>query len=213
MPSSEPYALKVLKEQEWLPKLQAHLSVTIPKPLALGKPSADYPWHWSIYAWLEGESSNALTFSDHELEPIAVRLAKFIKELHKIEPSNELLPGLHNYWRGDHVSVYDAQARSQIANLQGMIDSQAAFTLWEKAVHSRWTQPLVWVHGDLSSGNILVKEGKLAAVIDFGGMGVGDPACDLVIAWTFFKGSSREIFKEQVNLDRDTWDRARGWAL
>lgn len=213
MPSMAPYALKVLKEQEWLPKLQQHLSIPIPKPLALGQPSNDYPWHWSIYAWREGESANALTFADHQLEPIALSLVQFLKELHQIEPSNSLLPGLHNYWRGDHVSVYDKQAREQIAKLQGVIDSQAALTLWEKAISSKWHQSPVWVHGDLASGNILVKDHKLAAVIDFGGMGVGDPACDLVIAWTFLKKQSREIFKQGINLDANTWDRARGWAL
>lgn len=213
LPSMAPYALKVLKEQEWLLKLQLQLSITIPKPLALGQPSADYPWHWSIYAWREGESANALTFADHELGQIAADLALFLKELHKIEASNELIPGLHNYWRGDHVSVYDEQARSQIAKLQDVIDSQAALALWEKAVSSRWYQSPVWVHGDLASGNILIKDGKLAAVIDFGGMGVGDPACDLVIAWTFLKSKSREIFKEHMALDEETWTRARGWAL
>ncbi len=213
MPSAAPYALKVLKEQEWLPKLQQYLSIPIPSPLALGQPSDDYPWAWSIYAWREGESANALNFADHQLEPIALGLAQFLKELHTIEPANALLPGLHNYWRGDHVSVYDAQAREQIAKLQSMIDSKAAFALWEAAVSSKWHQPSVWVHGDLASGNILVKDGKLAAVIDFGGMGVGDPACDLVIAWTFFKGKSREIFKQEIGHDADTWDRAKGWAL
>ncbi len=213
MPSMAPYALKVLKEQEWLPKLQPHLSIPIPSPLALGQPSDDYPWHWSVYAWRDGESANALDFADHELEQVASDLAQFLKELHKIAPSNDLLPGLHNYWRGDHVSVYDAQARSQIAKLQGVIDSQAAFALWEKAISSRWHQSPLWVHGDLASGNILIKDGKLAAVIDFGGMGVGDPACDLVIAWTFFKEQSREIFKQEIGLDADTWNRARGWAL
>lgn len=213
MPSMAPYALKVLKEQEWLPKLQQHLSVPIPKPLALGQPSNDYPWAWSIYAWLEGKSANALTFVDQELEPIALGLVQFLKELHQIEPSDSLLPGLHNYWRGDHVSVYDKQAREQISRLQGVIDSKAAFALWERAIRSRWHQLPVWIHGDLASGNIVVKDGRLAAVIDFGGMGVGDPACDLVIAWTFFKKQSREIFKQEIGLDADTWDRARGWAL
>ena len=111
------------------------------------------------------------------------------------------------------MSVYDAKARSQIADLKEIIDAKAALSLWEAAINSKWEGKSVWVHGDLASGNILIKDEKLSAVIDFGGMGCGDPASDLIIAWTFFFGESRRLFKEHVEIDDDTWIRARGWAL
>ncbi len=213
--SAEPYALKVPKEQEWLPKLAPYLSLAIPHPIAMGQPSNDYPWHWSIYKWIEGSSINTLYTNDLDLECIATELVRFLKELHMIDTSdaNDLLPGQHNWWRGDHVSVYDEQARTQIIDLQGIIDTEAALTLWEEAISSKWHKTPVFIHGDLAVGNIIIKNRRPTAIIDFGGMGIGDPACDLVIAWTFLNGASRKIFKSQMDLDHNTWNRARGWAL
>ncbi len=122
-------------------------------------------------------------------------------------------PGQHNWWRGDHVSVYDQGAREQIAKLADIIDGPAALSLWEKACSTRWQGDPVWLHGDFASSNILIQDNKLSAVIDFGGMGIGDPACDLVITWTFLSGKAREIFIDEVALDTDTWLRAKAWAL
>ncbi len=213
MPSAEPYSLQVSKEQKWLPVLSSYLSFSTPKPLALGRPSNYYPWNWSIYGWLDGESANILIFDDQALNHIAVDLSFFLKELHKIDVRDGPVPGLHNYWRGDHISIYDVEARSQIASLQEIIDTTVAISLWEKAISSKWDRKPVWIHGDLASGNILIKNNCLVSVIDFGLMGIGDPACDLVIAWTLFKNESRKIFKEHLGLDSDTWTRARAWAL
>ncbi len=129
----------------------------------------------------------------------------------------ELSPGHHNFWRGDHVRVYDQGARQQISELRGIIDYTRALDLWEKACLTQWNKPPVWIHGDFSIGNLLVHDGKLSAVIDFGGVAVGDPACDLVIAWTYLSGRARDIFMQERNLgmdlDADTWLRARAWAL
>ena len=214
MPSAAEYAQKVTKEQHWLPKLAPYLSLPIPMPIAIGKPSKDYPWNWSVYRWIEGTSANTQSLTDKNLQHIALQLANFLNELQKIDISDSpLLPGLHNFWRGSHPSVYDADARKYIIKLQDIIDAKAAASVWEKAISSKWNKIPVWIHGDLTSGNFLLKDGKLAAVIDFGGTAVGDPACDLVIAWTFLKKESREIFKRNLNLDSDTWARARGWAL
>lgn len=213
MPTAEAYALKVPKEQKLLPKLKAHLTTAIPVPLKMGQPSTDYPFNFSIYQWLEGESANEIPMNNEDLEHLAIALAKFLKELQSINIEGGPTPGLHNWWRGDHISVYDQQARSQIELLKNIIDSQKALTLWENASKLRWQNQPVWIHGDLASSNILIKDRKLSGIIDFGGLGVGDPACDLVIAWTFLKGTSREIFKQKVILDKDTWVRAQAWCL
>lgn len=213
LPSGPRYALQVQKEQKWLPVLAPHLSFPIPEPLAQGKPSTNYPWNWSIYRWIKGGSANTLTFDDSHLNLLALNLAQFLNELHKIDVRGGPLPGLHNYWRGDHLSVYDADTTATIAQLRGIIDERKAMAVWEKAIKSKWSKDPVWIHGDFASGNILVKDNRLTAVIDFGCMCMGDPACDLVIAWTFFSNESRKIFKSHLCLDPDTWARAGGWAL
>lgn len=213
LPSAEGYAAQVEKEQTWLPKLAPYLSCGIPEPIAMGCPSKNYPWNWSIYKWIDGESSNTLFINDVHLLLISEDLARFLNELHKIDIIGGPLPGAHNYYRGDHPSVYDAQTRSAITELQTMIDADRAMAVWEKAINSKWNKNPVWIHGDFASGNFLIKNNRLTAVIDFGCMGVGDPACDLVIAWTFLKNESRKVFRSHLNLEADTWARARGWAL
>ncbi len=213
LPSTEEYAPQVQKEQTWLPILAPHLSLSIPEPLGMGQPSKNYPWHWSVYRWIERESADILLIDDLHLQLFASRLAQFLNELHKIDTTGGPLAGFHNYYRGASPSVYDAETRSTIAQLRGIIDVDAVTSVWDKAISSKWSKNPVWIHGDLSAGNILVKDGRLVAVIDFGCMGVGDPACDLVIAWTFLKKESRKVFRSDLSLDPDTWARARGWAL
>src|SRR5579859_7153526 len=210
LPSAERYAAQVQKEQEWLPKLAPRLPFRIPEPLALGKPSKSYPWNWSVYGWIEGEDSNTLQVND--LGPIASDISRFLNELHKIDATGGPLAGTHNFYRGASPSVYDSETRSAIAQLKGLFDAGAVTKVWEKAISSKWSGPPVWVHGDFSFGNLLVKDGRLVAVIDFGGLGVGDPACDLVIAWTYLTQESRRVFKANLGLDPDTWARARGWG-
>lgn len=214
LPSAQCYADKVQKEQAWLPFLAPHLSIAIPSPIAMGKPAADYPWHWSIYKWLDGNSANLLPDNTLNLPLIAQELAQFLQELHTINTTNvPLAAGPHNFYRGGSTKMYDTETRNAIAQLPGVIDTDAATAIWNKAISSEWHKKPVWIHGDLSAGNILINNRQLAAVIDFGGMGIGDPACDLVIAWTFLHGESREVFKSLVSLDSETWARARGWAL
>lgn len=214
LPSAQDYAAKVSIEQKWLPFLAQHVSITIPKPLAMGKPSQGYPWNWSVYTWIEGKSANLVSLDEiHDLNTFACALAHFLNELHKIDTTNGPKAGPHNFYRGGSLLVYDAETRSALELLQNVVDTTTALSVWEKALSSQWNNKPVWIHGDLSTGNILLKDGRLTAVIDFGGMGVGDPACDLVIAWTFLTPESRKIFKSKLNLDSETWARARGWAL
>jgi aminoglycoside phosphotransferase (APT) family kinase protein len=213
MPTAESYVLKVSKEQELLPKLAKHLNIAIPTPIKMGVPSDDYPYPFSIYEWLDGRSANHLTLNDKTLENVALELAIFLKELQGITVVEGPSPGLHNWWRGEHVSVYDSAAREQIANLADIIDANSALDLWERACVTKWQKKPVWIHGDFAVGNILIKENRLSGVIDFGGTAMDDPACDLVIAWTYLSGKAQEIFIRELDLDDDTWLRARVWAL
>lgn len=213
IPSAQKYAAQVQLEQTWLPVLASHLSVTIPKPLALGKPCKEYPFDWSIYQWIEGESANTLILDENLLQTLAIDLAQFLNELHKIDISGAPIPGIHNFWRGSHPSIYDQETKLAITKLQNIINVEAVTTVWQTAISSQWNNAPVWIHGDLSAGNILIKNKQLTAVIDFGSMGIGDPACDLVIAWTLFNHKNRNIFKSLMPLDVETWNRARGWAL
>lgn len=209
LPSAERYVHQVKKEHKWLPILATGLSTPIPRPLALGEPSECYPWHWSVYEWIEGENAETLDKNRHE--QFAKELAEFLINLHKLDTTDGPTPG--PFYRGASPSYYDSQTREAVAALKGCIDVEGALATWETAISSEWENDPVWVHGDLSSGNILVKNGKLNAVIDFGSSCVGDPACDFVIAWTFLSEEVREIFKAHLNFDPNTWARARGWAL
>jgi len=209
MPTAESYALKVPKEQVLLPKLAPHLTFSIPVPIKMGTPSKDYPYPFSIYKWLKGRSLNLLVLDNACLEKFAFDVARFLKELQSIDNVDGPAPGQHNWWRGDHVSVYDKGARDQIAKLSSIINSNKTIQLWEKACKTRWNKNPVWIHGDLSIGNMLIKNGSLSAIIDFGGMSLGDPACDLVIAWTFLKANERQIFIQEMALDKETWLRAK----
>lgn len=211
LPSAAGYAAQVEKEQYWLPKLASHLTLPIPTPLAVGKPEFGYPWHWSVYGWINGETAAIERIAD--LSEFAADLAGFLNELYQIEAEDGLAPGKHNFFRGGSVSVYDAETRQAIAYLQDKIDTDAATAIWEEALNATWTGRPVWVHGDISWGNLLVNDGKLSAVIDFGSSAVGDPACDLAIAWTLLKRESRAVFRSKLNLDKATWARGRGWTI
>ncbi len=211
LPSAERYVPQVEKEQRWLPKLALHLPLPIPLALAKGAPGEGYPWDWSIYRWLEGESAAVERIAN--LHQFATDLAQFLIALHRIDPAGGPEPGKHNFFRGGSLSTYDGETRQAIKALGKSVDGKNALRLWEAALGTEWQAPPVWVHGDLADGNRLIKKGQLCAVIDFGSCGVGDPACDLTIAWTLFEGQSREIFRIALQLDDGTWTRARGWAL
>ena len=211
LPSADVYAAQVHKEQRWLPSLAAHLPLAVPEPLGMGAPGCGYPWAWSVYRWLEGTPASVEQAPD--LAALARDLAGFLRALYAIEPRDGPLAGEHNFFRGGPLSVYDAEAREAIALLTARIDAPAATEVWDAALESSWAGPPVWVHGDVVASNLLVRDGRLSAVIDFGSCGVGDPACDLAIAWTYFSAASRDAFRAAVGLDDATWARARGWAL
>jgi aminoglycoside phosphotransferase (APT) family kinase protein len=211
LPSQAHYAAQVEKEQFWLPKLAPFLPLPIPKPLAMGKPQAEYPWPWSVYQWIEGDTACIDKISN--LSDFALKLAEFLKAIQTIDASEGPEAGPQNFYRGGSLKIYDAETRQAIQNLNHKTEVNRLTELWEKALSSEWEFPPVWIHGDIALGNLLVKNGELSAVIDFGQLGIGDPACDLVIAWTLFHGESRDIFRRALSLDEKPWERAMGWAL
>jgi aminoglycoside phosphotransferase (APT) family kinase protein len=211
LPSAKRYAPQVEKDQAWLPRLAPHLPLPIPAPLAKGAPGEGYPGDWSIFAWLPGETALAEPPADRMA--FARDLAGFLAALQRIDPADGPAAGPHNFFRGGPLATYDAETRSAVAALGDRIDGPAALAVWDAALATTWAGPPVWVHGDVAASNLLVREGRLSAVIDFGSCGVGDPACDLVIAWTFLAGESRAAFRSALSLDAGTWARARGWAL
>ncbi|HQR78502.1 MAG TPA: aminoglycoside phosphotransferase family protein [Burkholderiaceae bacterium] len=211
LPSAAEYADQVAKEQRWLPTLAASLPLAIPIPLTLGQPGAGYLWNWSVYRWLEGEPASSASVAD--LTELASSLGRFLGALQRIDATGGPVPGPHNFNRGGALGIYDGQARQAIAALKGKVDGDAVTAAWDAALASTWQGPPVWVHGDISASNLLVQAGRQRAVIDFGQLGVGDPACDLAIAWSFFEGVSRQAFRELLPVDAETWVRGRGWAL
>ncbi len=211
MPSREDYAGQVEKEQLWLPKLAPYLPLPIAMPVAMGQPGEGYPWLWSIYRWLEGETASREGILD--LNKFATDLGTFLVALQKCDATGGPIAGPHNFYRGGSLVTYDAETRQALSVLKDIVDVVAITEIWDQALTSTWQLAPVWVHGDIAPGNLLIQHYRLSAVIDFGCLGIGDPACDLVIAWTFFKGDSRKAFKAAVPLDADTWVRARAWAL
>jgi aminoglycoside phosphotransferase (APT) family kinase protein len=211
LPSAAPYALQVAKEHRWLPKLAPLLPLPIPVPLAMGHPAEGFPWPWSVYRWLEGEPATVERIAD--LSEFAATLAQFLIALQRIDASGGPPPGQHNFFRGGPLAIYDGETRQAIATLGGRIDTDAVTAVWQAALAATWQGSPVWVHGDVSAGNLLVRKGRLGAVIDFGSSAVGDPACDLAIAWTLLQGESRDAFRAALPLDRATWARGRGWTL
>jgi aminoglycoside phosphotransferase (APT) family kinase protein len=210
LPSAAGYVPAVEKEQRWLPYLGPRLPVPVPVPVGHGLPGCGYPYPWSVYRWIEGTPVDAGRIDD--LVGFALELAAFLVALRAVDPTGGPPAGPHSFWRGGPLRVYDAETRDAIA-LLGADAAARATAIWTEALAATWTGEPVWFHGDVAEGNLLLRDGRLAAVIDFGTCGVGDPASDLRIAWTLFEGGSRAAFRDAVDQDAATWARARGWTL
>jgi aminoglycoside phosphotransferase (APT) family kinase protein len=203
---------QVDKEQKWLPRLAPFLPLNIPVPIAKGKPSDGYPWHWSIYRWLEGEDATTAPITDPR--QAATDLAQFIMALHQIDSTGGPPPGQHNFYRGVPLATREKETRDAIEAMHDVLDTDQVTAAWNAAIEvPAWNGAPVWVHGDLHSANLLIQQGRLSAVIDFGGLGVGDPACDVMAAWLFVSAENRAVFREVLQVDDATWARGRGWAL
>lgn len=211
LPSAEGYAPQAEKEQRWLPILADKLPLTIPRLLAKGDSDNIFPWKWGIYRWIEGETVDVKLITN--LLAFAKSLAQFLHSLQQISTNGAPTAGKHSFFRGASLLVYDKETRFAIAKLKEEIDTHFAIRIWEDALCCKWEGSPVWFHGDVASDNLIVKDEQLSAVIDFGCCGVGDPSCDLAIAWTLLFGKSRKEFRTELNVDDGTWSRGRGWAL
>lgn len=199
-------------ERQWLPRLAPQLPLAIPLPLADGIPGEGYPFPWSVYRWLPGE--NATTEHITDTGRLAADLARLIAALQRIDPEGGPPPGEVNSFRGVPLARRDAGTRAAIAFLADEIDVAAVTAAWDEALGApEWRRPPVWLHGDLDSRNLLAENGRLSAVIDFGTLGVGDPACDVTVAWKMLSGEARDAFRTALSVDEATWARSRGWAL
>jgi aminoglycoside phosphotransferase (APT) family kinase protein len=211
LPSGNAYVEQIDKEHRWLPALAPQLPLPIPQPLARGVPGSGFPRPWSVYRWLDGVPAESAPITDPG--QFAADLAGFLTTLYRVDPAGGPPPGDHNFHRGGPLTVYDDQTRTALAALAGQIDTRLAAQVWDTALAATWHGRPVWFHGDVSPENLLVSDGRLSAVIDFGMAGVGDPACDAVIAWTFLAGESRRVYRELLPLDEAGWARGRGWAI
>ena len=190
------------KELDWLPTLAPLLPLEIPVPVTQGRPSADYPWFWDVYTWVDGETAPL-----EEIDAIqaARDLAALVAAMQQVDPAGAP-PG-----RGIPLAERDPEFRHWLARFDG---DPAAAVEWERALAAPpWEGPPVWHHGDLDARNWLVRDGRICAVIDWGSMGVGDPACDVMVAWKLHSLEARDAFREALPTDGATWERARGWAV
>jgi aminoglycoside phosphotransferase (APT) family kinase protein len=211
LPSGNWYAKQVDKEQRWLPVLALELPLPIPSPVAKGEPDAEFPYPWSVYRWLDGEPASTARIGD--LRDFAATLARFLNALGRIDATAGPAPGQHNFFRGDPPATYEEETIRAIDTLGDEIPAEDVKRVWADAMATSWERDPVWFHGDVAAGNLLVRHGRLAAVLDFGSSGVGDPACDTVVAWTLLSRSSRDRFRAELDVDAGTWSRGRGWAL
>jgi aminoglycoside phosphotransferase (APT) family kinase protein len=212
LPRIERSVSALVKERTWLPMLAPRLPLRVPVPLAVGVPADGYAFEWSVYSWLDGVDATAGTLVDDA--HVAEALERFLVALWRIDAADGPTPGEHNVYRGEPLRRRDPRTRVSIDALRGSIDAAAATAAWEAALAAPdWSGRPVWIHGDLDARNLLVENGRLSGVIDWGCLGVGDPACDMAVAWKVVSPEARAAFCDALSVDDATWGRARGWAL
>ncbi len=214
----------IAKEASWLPVLKPWLPVCVPEVVAVGEPDADYPERWSVVRWIDGEHPEVVTPetpTDPRREVLAADLAEVVRALRLTEVPAEAVsdPDLR-WYRGEPLATMDTVTRRNIERCRALadfeLDLDAAARLWEEAMTLPGTtdRPAPrWYHGDLAAENLLVRDGRLAAVLDFGGLAIGDPAVDLSVAWEVLDPPARDIFRSKLGVDDATWLRGRAWAL
>jgi aminoglycoside phosphotransferase (APT) family kinase protein len=208
LPRRRVSAEHVRNEHRWLAVMAPHLPLAVPVPLGHGVPGEGYPWHWTVCRWLNGEMAALAPVADPAYA--ASNLAGFVAPLQAIDPAG----GVVHEFRGVSLAAHDYNARTAAAVLERSFDTGPLLEVWEAALaEPAWAGPPLWIHGDLHPANMLVTDHELSAVIDFGLLGVGDPACDLMVAWMYLSADSRDVFRRVLAVDDATWTRGRGWAL
>jgi aminoglycoside phosphotransferase (APT) family kinase protein len=218
LPRFERWVGQVTREQRWLPVLAPHLPLPIPEPLAQGEPAAGFPYPWSIYRWLPGEPADAAELADKR--QVAVDLAEFLGALRAVDATDGPPPEWSNGFRGCDLAderdspVVASYLEQRISALDGKLDTAPVRELWAHALATpAWSRAPLWVHGDPAPANLLASAGRISAVIDFGTLAVGDPAVDLIAAWTLLDADGRRVFRDALDVDDDTWTRGRCWGL
>lgn len=208
LPRRRVSAEHVRNEHRWLPVMAPNLPLAIPVPVGHGLPGEGYPWYWTVCPWLTGELAAQAAVADPGLA--ATCLARFIAALQAMDPAG----GSVHEFRGVSLAAHDHNARAAAAVLQHSLDVGPLLEVWEDALaFPAWSGQPLWIHGDLHPANMLVRDQELSAVLDFGLLGVGDPACDLMVAWMYLSADSRDVFRRVLAVDDATWSRGRGWAL
>jgi aminoglycoside phosphotransferase (APT) family kinase protein len=196
-------------ELRWLPELAPVLPLRIPAPVRAGHPAAAYRWPWSVCPWLPGDVAERAVIDD--ISEAATAMGRFVAALHRPAPAD----APRNPVRGVPLADRAAVTLERIETIADLIDASAVRSCWDHLVATpTWAGPRLWVHGDLHPLNILVNDGRVSAVIDFGDLNAGDPATDLSIAWMLFPPELRPVFRAEAgDVDDDTWERGKGWAL
>jgi aminoglycoside phosphotransferase (APT) family kinase protein len=211
-PRRPEFAGQIEKEQQWLPVLASQLPLEIPMPLGIGVGEEVFPWPWSVYKWING--TNATRAALNDLNEAAQQLGEFVRALRKIDATGAPAPGAHNFGRGVPLASRNDAVVASLQQLSESINTDEAATIWQASLAAQpWSAAPQWIHGDLQSGNLLCCDGLLSAVIDFGGLAAGDPACDLAVGWILFDAPARKVYFDTLDVDDVMWQRGRGWAL
>jgi len=197
----------VAKEQRWLPRLAPHLPLAVPLPVAEGTPAEEFPHPWGVVRWLPGEMATVEELED----PIqaARDLAAFVRALRQVDVADG-----PRHTRGAPIRHGDGMVRDGIAGLDGEVDVDALLDVWAEAVAAPEHEgPPSWFHGDLSYLNLLAADGHVSGIIDWGTCGVGDPAIDMVVAWSLLPTGARDVYREELGVDDAEWARGKGWVV
>lgn len=211
IPANRDAASRVAEQAVWLERFRG-LPLEVPRVLGLGPPDEDCPWHWSVLGWIEGVDADQAPPRDWA--EAAQALGRFVSELQRIDAASGPPAGRGNALRGAPLVELDGWMREAIVGISDLYDAGALTARWRAALAApAWQGDPVWIHGDLHASNLLLRDGCLVAVVDFGLMALGDPACDLAPAWTFLPDAQRDAFRELACPDDSTWERGKGWGL